>query len=119
MGARSTYPILHFNRLVRRVEQDTGLADLSPHARDVLRFVGEYEMDGEAPKVCDVIIGVSAMATAPTIYARLNELSSSGWIEFEPDAKDGRAKRIRISGKARKAFASLSKELMRMAKEAA
>jgi DNA-binding MarR family transcriptional regulator len=52
--------------------------------------------------------------TAPTVYSRISELERGGWIKCVQDPNDGRAKHVRLTPLARKAFARMSTETQKL-----
>lgn len=100
--------ILAVNRIVRQIEAEVGLDAVTPRARILLRVIAEQEIEGNAPRIGD-LVALSRLGTPPTIYSSLGELEEGGWIERRPDRIDARARRIHVTGQARKAFARMSK----------
>lgn len=95
-------------RIVRDVEADVGLDDVSPRARALLKLIGEENTLGAVPRAADVI-AQSGLGTPPTIYASLVELENGGWIERRKDEDDARASRIYLTAQAKRAFARMSR----------
>jgi len=105
--------IFHINGLVRTIETASGLAELSPTARSILSFIGEAESENRALNVSDVVKG-PGFGTAPTVYARLAELEKADWIKSVQDPRDGRAKQVSLTARARRAFAKMSAEAQKI-----
>jgi len=51
------------------------------------------------------------IGTPPTVYSRLSELETSGWICTGPDPHDGRVKKLHLTARARQCFTRMSREL--------
>jgi len=100
--------IFTINRIVRTVEAEVGLDQVSPRARTLLRLIGEANAFGPAPRTADLVAD-RGLGTPPTIYAGLAELEEGGWIERRPDENDARARRLCLTARARKVFARISK----------
>jgi DNA-binding MarR family transcriptional regulator len=61
---------------------------------------------------CDVASGLRLEAA--TIGRHVDRLSAAGWLDRRPDARDGRAYRLRLCPKARRALARLKRLGTRM-----
>jgi hypothetical protein len=101
--------IFRLNRVIRAVESATGMDELDLSSRSILNFIGEAESEQRILNVSDVVKG-PGFGTAPTVYSRIAELERTGWIKCVPDPEDGRAKHVRLTPLARKAFARMSAE---------
>lgn len=110
---RSDDLIFRINRVIRAVESSTGLDELDLSARSVLNFIGEAESQQRVLNVSDVVRG-PGFGTAPTVYSRIAELERTGWIKCVQDPNDGRAKHVRLTPLARKAFAKMSAETQKL-----
>ena len=106
---RSDDLIFQINRVIRAVESHTGMDQLDLSARSILTFIGDAESQQRILNVSDVVKG-PGFGTAPTVYSRIAELERTGWIKCVPDPNDGRAKHVRLTPLARKAFARMSAE---------
>ena len=106
---RSENLIFRINRAIRSVESATGMNELDLTARSILNFIGEAEADEKVLNVSDVVRG-PGFGTAPTVYSRIAGLERTGWIKCVPDPADGRAKHVRLTPLARKAFVRMSAE---------
>lgn len=102
--------IFRVAQIVRAVEARSGLGDLDVASRELLRFIGEAEAEGEAPNSTAIVRG-ARIGTAPTTYTRLAELKELGWVETFDDREDGRFRRFRLSSKARRVFSQMSSEI--------
>ena len=68
--------IFRINRIVRSIENSSGLSDLDMSTRSILGFIGEAEAENQTLHVSDVV-KILIFGTAPTVYARLRELEKS------------------------------------------
>jgi hypothetical protein len=107
--------IFRIHRAIRTVESNTGLDELDLSSRAILNFIGEAESEQRTLNVSDVVKG-PGFGTAPTVYSRIAELEGTGWIKCVPDPNDGRAKHVRLTPQARKAFARMSSETLKLLK---
>ena len=105
--------ILRINRIVRSIEAASGLSDLDIMTRSILSFIGEAEADGQTLNVSDVV-KAEGFGTAPTVYSRLAELEKAGWIRSIPDPHDRRAKLVQLTPLARRIYAKMSKEALKL-----
>lgn len=105
--------IFRINRLVRAIEASSGLDELDISARSILSFIGEAEAEQRTLNVSDVVKG-PGFGAAPTVYSRLAELESAGWIKCIPDPRDGRAKQVLLTALARRTFAKMSSEALKL-----
>lgn len=105
--------IFTVSRIVRATEADVGLDAVGPRSRALLRLIGEENALGAVPKVAD-IVARSGLGTPPTIYASLEELEKGGWIERRTDEGDGRARRLYLTAKAKRAFARMSNRVAKV-----
>ncbi len=105
--------IFRINRVIRAVESNTGMDELDLSSRSILTFIGEAESQQRVLHVSDVVKG-PGFGTAPTVYSRIAELERTGWIKCVPDPEDGRAKHVRLTPLARKAFAKMSAETQKL-----
>jgi DNA-binding MarR family transcriptional regulator len=110
---RSDDLIFRINRVIRNVESNTGLDELDLSSRSILNFIGEAESQQRLLNVSDVVKG-PGFGTAPTVYSRIAELERAGWIKCVQDPNDGRAKHVRLTPLARKAFAKMSAEAQKL-----
>ena len=101
--------IFRINRVIRAIEETTGLNELDLSSRAILNFIGEAESQDRLLNVSDVVKG-PGFGTAPTVYSRIAELERGGWIRCVQDPNDGRAKHVRLTPSARKAFTKMSAE---------
>ena len=105
--------IFRINRVIRAIESNTGLDELDLSSRAILNFIGEAESEQRVLNVSDVVKG-PGFGTAPTVYSRIAELERTGWIKCVQDPEDGRAKHVRLTPPARKAFAKMSAETQKL-----
>jgi DNA-binding MarR family transcriptional regulator len=105
--------IFRINRVIRAIEETTGLSELDLASRAILNFIGEAESQDRLLNVSDVVKG-PGFGTAPTVYSRIAELERGGWIKCVQDPNDGRAKHVRLTPSARKAFAKMSSETQKL-----
>ena len=105
--------IFRIFHLVRTIEASSGLSDLDIAARSILSFIGEAEAEDRTLNVSDVVKG-PGFGTAPTVYSRLAELESAGWIKSVPDPRDGRAKQVQLTTLARRTYAKMSTEALKI-----
>ena len=106
--------IFRIFRLIRAIEASSGLSDIDIAARSILSFIGEAEAEGRTLNVSDVVKG-PGFGTAPTVYSRLAELEKAGWIKGVPDPRDGRAKQVQLTSLARRTYAKMSNEALKVA----
>ena len=111
--SRSDDLIFQINRAIRAVESQTGMDQLDLSSRSILTFIGDAESQQKTLNVSDVVKG-PGFGTAPTVYSRIAELEQAGWIKCVPDPKDGRAKHVRLTPLARKAFTRMSAETLKV-----
>ena len=105
--------ILRINGIVRSVEAAYGLGDLDIMTRSILSFIGEAEADSQTLNVSDVV-KAEGYGTAPNVYSRLAELEKSGWMRCIPDPHDRRAKLVQLTPLARRTYAKMSKEVLKL-----
>jgi len=105
--------IFRINRVIRAIEANTGLDELDLSSRAILNFIGEAESQQKTLNVSDVVKG-PGFGTAPTVYSRIAELEKGGWIKCVPDPEDGRAKLVRLTPSAKKAFSRMSSEARKL-----
>jgi hypothetical protein len=110
---RSDDLIFRINRVVRSVESNTGMDELDLSSRSILKFIAEAESEERLLNVSDVVKG-PGFGTAPTVYSRIAELERTGWIKCVQDPEDGRAKHVRLTPVARKAFGRMSLEIQKL-----
>lgn len=108
--------IFRITSIMRAVEQSLGLGDLDLSCRSILVFVGEAEAARMKLNVAD-IIRTSSFGTPPTVYARLSELHSGGWIEYAPDPHDRRARQVLLTQSARRVYRKVSREVLKFIEE--
>ncbi|MFN4140380.1 MarR family winged helix-turn-helix transcriptional regulator [Aestuariivirga sp.] len=99
--------IFRITRLIRAIEESSGLDAMDLSARAILNFVGEAEARKQLLNVSDVVRG-PGFGTPPTVYSRIAELEHAGWIRCVPDPEDGRAKHVRLTPQAHRAFSRMS-----------
>lgn len=100
--------------IVRRVDADAGMDVLGLRSRALLDLIGEN--DDEPLRISDVV-RLAGLGTPPTIYSSLAELEREGWIVKSADPQDGRASRVRLSVKAKRAFAKMSRAIIKLQSE--
>lgn len=105
--------IFRINSVVRAIEASSGLSELDLTSRSVLSFIGEAEAEDRNLNVSDVVKG-QGFGTAPTVYSRLAELERAGWIKSLPDPRDGRAKQLQLTAMARRTYAKMSNEALKI-----
>jgi DNA-binding MarR family transcriptional regulator len=105
--------IFRINRVIRTVESNTGMDELDLSSRSILSFIGDAESQERVLHVSDVVKG-PGFGTAPTVYSRIAELERTGWIKCVQDPEDGRAKHVKLTPQARKAFARMSAETQKL-----
>lgn len=105
--------IFRINRIIRSIEASSGLSDVDIAGRSILSFIGEAEAEGRTLNVSDVVKG-PGFGTAPTVYSRLAELEKAGWIKSVPDPRDGRAKQVQLTTLARRTYAKMSNEALKV-----
>jgi hypothetical protein len=105
--------IFRINRVIRAVESDTGMNELDLSSRSILNFIGEADAEQRVLNVSDVVKG-PGFGTAPTVYSRIAELERTGWIKCVQDPDDGRAKHVKLTPIARKAFSRMSAEAQKL-----
>lgn len=103
------------NRIVRECGSRAGMDALSQRSVVLLRLIGEAEALDQPMRITE-LIKQSGSGTAPTIYSSVAELVEGGWIDRHADEKDGRATRLSLTAKSRRAFAEMSRQILRMAK---
>ena len=117
LPSMGSYP--HFINLVNRIIRDcssrAGMDALSQRIVVLLRMIGESEALDQPLRVHE-LIEISRLGTPPTIYSSVAELAEGGWIDRYVDENDGRATRLHLTAKSRRAFAEMSRLIERMAK---
>ena len=103
------------NRIIRECSSRAGMDALSPRSVVLLRIIGEAETLDQPLRVHE-LIKQSGSGTPPTIYSSIAELAEGGWINRHADENDGRATRLTLTAKSRRAFAEMSRQIARMAK---
>ena len=106
--------IFRFFRMARAIEASSGLSDVDIAGRSILSFIGEAEAERRTLNVSDVVKGWG-LGTAPTVYSRLAKLEKAGWIKSIPDPRDRRAKQVRLTASARRIYAKMSSEALKIA----
>ena len=107
--------IFRVNRAVKVVEARFGLTDLDFTARAVLNIIAEAEAECWPLHVSDVV-RLQDFATPPTVHNHLAKLKKAGWIRYEQDPDDGRARLVLLTPFARSAFELMSDEVNRILK---
>jgi DNA-binding MarR family transcriptional regulator len=102
--------IFTVDRVIREVEVEAGLGEVSGRARLILRFIGEKSATGVSPRPSDVVEH-RHFGTAPTIYASLRELVAAGWIASHIVDNDRRAKRFHLTERSKRMFSLMSARL--------
>lgn len=97
--------IHHVRAVVRRVEAEAGLDDLTMRSRYLLDLIGEHHAE---PLRLSELIKLAQAGTPPSIYCSVDELERGGWASRTPDIQDRRAYRLVLTAKARRAFARMS-----------
>jgi DNA-binding MarR family transcriptional regulator len=105
--------IFQVHRVVRTIEEATGLGELDASSRSVLNFIGEAEVEERALNVSSVV-KARIFGTPPTVYARLTALEKAGWIEFKSDPHDGRAKQVHLTRAARRSYIRMSRAIQKL-----
>ena len=110
LGVQRDTLIFRIHRVLRSVEETSGLDAVDVSSRSMLNFIGEAETEERTLNVSD-IVKAPGFGTPPTVYTRLSKLEEAGWIEFRPNPQDGRAKHVRLTRNARKAYARMSEAI--------
>ena len=113
--ASNPYFINLVNRIIRDRGSRAGMDALSQRSVVLLRMIGESEALDQPLRVHE-LIEISRLGTPPTIYSSVAELAEGGWIDRHVDEDDGRATRLHLTAKSRRAFAEMSRQIERMAK---
>lgn len=113
LGVQKDHLIFHIHRVLRSVEETSGLDAIDVSSRSILNFIGDAETEERTLNVSD-IVKAPGFGTPPTVYARLSKLEEAGWIEFRPHPQDGRAKHVRLTRNARKAYARMSEAIRKL-----
>ena len=103
------------NRIIRDCSSRAGMDALSQRSVVLLRLIGEAEALDQPLRVYE-LIEISRLGTPPTIYSGVAELAEGGWIDRYADENDGRATRLSLTAKSRRAFAEMSRQIVRAAK---
>ena len=112
---KNPYFITLVNRIIRDCGSRAGMDKLTPRNVVLLRLIGEAEALDRPLRVHE-LIKQSRLGTPPTIYSSVEELAGGGWIDRCADAKDGRATRLSLTAKSRRAFSEMSRQIARAAK---
>ena len=113
--APNLYFINLVNRIIRECGSRAGMDEVSQRSVALLSLIGEAEALDQPMRITE-LIKQSGSGTAPTIYSSVAELAEGGWIDRLVDEKDGRATRLHLTAKSRRAFAEMSRQIERMAK---
>ncbi len=97
--------------VVRRIKAASGMDSLDLRSQALLDLIGAN--DTEPLRISD-LIKHAGLGTPPTIYSALAELEREGWIAKFDDPEDGRASRLNLSSKAKRAYAKMSREIARL-----
>lgn len=106
--------IHHVRAAIRRAEVHSGMDALGSRARVLLDMIGEN--DGKLLRIGEVA-ALSRLGTPPTIYKAISELERGGWIDRIEDYADRRTSLLRLSAKARRAYAKMSREAAQLTVE--
>lgn len=98
--------------IIRRVEADSGMDQLSARSRFLLGLIGEFEVSAN-PVSPSELIKAASVGTPPTIYASIIELENGEWITRRLEKSDRRIVRLSLSPKAKRAFDRMSREILR------
>jgi hypothetical protein len=99
--------------VVRKAEAEVGMESLSARSRYLLENIGERESEREPMRVADLVM-LKGAGTPPTVYGCVAELERGDWIVRIADPSDGRASRLKLSSRAKRAFAKMSREICRL-----
>lgn len=94
--------------IVRRIKAASGMDSLDLRSQALLDLIGAN--DTEPLRVSD-LVKLAGLGTPPTIYSALAELERGGWIAKFDDPEDGRASRLKLSAKSKRAYAKMSREI--------
>lgn len=108
--------IFRLRRLIKAFEGSQGLEDLSRPAREVLLTIIEETHNSGPPLVGDITRNADLGSTV-TVFAKIKELETQGWISRLPDQEDSRARRIIISAKSQRATRRLTEQVRRLVDE--
>lgn len=97
--------------VVRKVEIEAGMVGLTMRSRYLLDVIGERQ--SEPPRVTE-LIKLAQSGTPPSIYSSVSELERGGWVTRVPDAVDGRCYRLVLTPQAKRAFAKMSRGVLRL-----
>ena len=107
--------LFQMQSLLENVNEKTGFAELDDLSKRILFFVGAMTASNQRCRVTDVASG-SKFGTAPTVYNRLSSLNEDGWVDYETDPVDGRAKILTPTARATNVFNKMSQQLRRFIK---
>jgi hypothetical protein len=107
--------LFQMQSLLETVNETTGFAELDDLSKRILFFVGAMTASNQRCRVTDVASG-SKFGTAPTVYTRLSSLNEDGWVNYETDPVDGRAKILTPTARATTVFNKMSQQLRRFMK---
>lgn len=99
--------IFRVHRVIRAVEESTGLSEIDLATKSILSFVADRTSDGAKIRVLDVV-RQDRFGTAPTVCGRLAELEEAGWVESHTDPEDGRARLLFLTKRSKSAFSKMS-----------
>ena len=102
-------------RLISDTEGRSGLDQVEMPAKAILTVIAEAEFESRKLRITD-IIRLRRFGTSPTVYNKLDRLEHDGWIRYEPDPDDARAKIVRLTTDARRAFDAMSDDMYNVLK---
>ncbi len=97
-------------RVLRAIDGRVGLDQLERASVDVLLFVAEAELAGEAPKMASAVEGSREEPEAAIL--RMEALERAGWLSFSGPT-DGLSRSLHLSRHARRAFVATAAQLRR------
>ena len=105
------FPAIH--QAARRLEEESGLAELPLTARDILATIAGSQSLIRATD----LVQTEKFGTPPTVYKMLAELQMAGWIRVAPHPAGCRANVLKPTPRTARLYARIGKEAARMLRE--
>jgi hypothetical protein len=103
--------IIALTNIIAALEAGSGLSDLDPVSRAIVKFVGQQNFEGGEVGASEILAGLSSAASPVTLLGRIGALHDGGWLEKTPSSLHHRRKAITLTDKARAEISRLSSSL--------
>ena len=104
---KESWSIFEVFRVVRSIQEETGLGKLDDRARQLLWVIGDADSDGRQLNVTDLTAD-NKLGTFPTVRRYLDELVNAGLVE-NAVAPGGRSRPFKLSELGRLIFGRMTK----------